>query len=483
VPNARSSGAERHERPLIGQAELPDATTAPLRPVAGRRQPTVRLFGSGDFFRLWVAQVVSAMGDWIGFLAIVTIAGRIGGGAPGVAVGVVMTARILPGFFVGPVAGVLTDRWDRKRLMVVCDVARGAVFLTLPLIDTLPQLVAASLVLEVLTLLWSPAKEASVPNLVPTGHLATANSLSLLAAYGTFPFASAAFAGLAQVAVILNRSVDLDLNQESVALYFNAVSFLLSGLLISTLALPRRAPARRGASRRVDFGATFDEIRAGWRFVVMNRRVRSVLIGVGTGLIGGGMLVPLGDIFTSQVLGGGAAGFGLVLAALGTGVGVGVLLVSVLQRHLPKSRVFSGAVMAAGVSLLLGASMSSLGAALAFVAILGVAAGFVYVLGFTILQENVDDSMRGRTFGALYTLVRLCLLIAFAVGPFLSGALGGLSSRFLGGEVTVGDVSIAVPGVRLTLWLAGLIILVAGVLSTTMTSRRRGFRIGGRAAG
>src|SRR5690606_39017924 len=99
-----------------------------------------------------------------------------------------------------PVAGVLLDRWDRKRVMVLADVGRGLVLATLPFVTTLPQLVAASLALEVLTLLWSPAKEATVPNVVPVGHLATANSLSLVAAYGTFPLASALFAGLAKVA-------------------------------------------------------------------------------------------------------------------------------------------------------------------------------------------------------------------------------------------------------------------------------------------
>src|SRR3954447_10395018 len=74
-----------------------------------------RVFGSPGFFRLWIAQVVSSLGDWLGFLAITILATRIGS-APGAAVGLVMSARIIPGFFFGPVAGVLVDRWDRKRL-------------------------------------------------------------------------------------------------------------------------------------------------------------------------------------------------------------------------------------------------------------------------------------------------------------------------------------------------------------------------------
>ncbi|MGH9277390.1 MAG: MFS transporter, partial [Acidimicrobiales bacterium] len=123
-----------------------------------------RLLGSSSFFRLWLAQVVSSLGDWIGLVAVLSLAARVGGSSPEAAVGIVMSARMLPGFFLGSVGGVLVDRWDRKRVMVTCDVGRGFVLATLPFIDTVAGLFVASLMLEVLTLLWSPAKEASVPN-------------------------------------------------------------------------------------------------------------------------------------------------------------------------------------------------------------------------------------------------------------------------------------------------------------------------------
>jgi hypothetical protein len=127
--------------------------------------------------------------------------------------------------------------------------------------------------------------------------------------------------------------------------------------------------------------------------------------------------------------------------------------------------VFAASVFVAGVSLIVAASMSALEFAALFVAILGVCAGSVYVLGFTLLHESVDDELRGRIFSALYTLVRFCILIAFAVGPFLADALERLSQRLFDGHISVGGLGIAVPGVRLTLWLAGLIIMGAGVLA------------------
>ena len=430
---------------------------------------TVRLFGSTAFFRLWLTQVVSATGDWLGFLAIAALATRISD-RPEAAVGLVMSARIVPGFFLGPAAGVFADRFDRKRLMVLCDVGRALVLASLPFVDTVLGLIVASLVLEVFTLLWAPAKEASVPHLVPTAHLTTANSLSLVAAYGTIPIAAGAFSLLAKLSGAIG---DFELlrvfrgTPEGLAFYFDAGTFLLSAIMISTLPLPGRRPKERVSrfAGRIDLGAALADLKEGWQFVFINPVVRAVNLGLATGLIGGGMLVPLGPVFVDDVLGAGEAGFGLLIMALGLGVAAGVVLVSVLQRRLPKEWVFVGAVFLAGGSLGTAASMSSLDTSAPFVAVLGVCAGAVYVLGFTLLHEHVDDALRGRIFSALYTLVRLCVLVAFAVGPFLYEVLGELSNRLVDGEVGLLAMTIEVPGVRLTLWAASTIIFLAGVIA------------------
>jgi len=431
----------------------------------------VRVFGSHAFFRLWLAQVVSATGAWLGLIAITALAARVGAGSAGVAIGVVLAARIGPGFFLGPVAGVFADRWNRKKLMVACDLGRAAVLATLPFVDSVWGLVLASLVLEVFTLLWTPAKEASVPNLVPPDRLASANSLSVLAAYGTFPLAAGLFAGLSWVADLLGDVSALDglrLNQEGLAFYVDSLTFVLAAVIISTLPLtPRSRDARRRArSRRIELGHALDDVREGWRFVFLDPTVRAVNLGLATGLIGGGMLVPLGVVFSDEVLGAGDAGFGLFVFSLGLGVAVGVGIVSALQARLPKARVFTGAVLAAGVLLVLAASMSSLVPVALLIGGLGTCAGAVYVLGFTLLHEHVADELRGRIFGALYTLVRLCVLLAFLVGPFLAELLDSISERLVGREVELLGAAVFVPGVRLTLWLAGVIIIGAGFLAS-----------------
>lgn len=460
-----------------------DRTQQPVRPVtpadetSAIRLPTsetdrpslhVRLFATHQFFRLWIAQVVSALGDWLGFLAIIVFAGRISS-QPEAAIGLVTSARILPGFFLGPVTGVVVDRWDRKKVMVVCDVSRAGVLAILPFLDSVAGLVAASLLLEAFTLMWQPAKEASVPNLVPQDHLTTANSLSLAAAYGTFPIASLLFAGLAGLAKWLGGFDALDvlsLNQEVLAFYVDVVTFLTSAALIWSLDLPggRAAPAVDG-ERSVRFTQAIDDLREGWRYVFINPTVRAVNVGLATGLIGAGMLIPLGPVFSVEVLGAGVAGFGVFITALGFGLAIGVGAISAVQKRLPRDRVFVLSVAGAGTCLFLAASMSSLTPAVLLVGAMGIFAGSIYITGFTLLQEHTPDELRGRAFSALYTMVRLCVLLSIVVGPLLSGLLGSLSEALVDEQLSVGGVSIFVPGVRLAIWLAALIIMGAAFIA------------------
>jgi dTMP kinase len=111
------------------------------------------------------------------------------------------------------------------------------------------------------------------------------------------------------------------------------------------------------------------------------------------------------------------------------------------------------------------ASTSSLAVTMVLIGFMGVNAGAIYVLGFTILQQRVDDELRGRIFASLYTLTRLCLVISLTLAPLLAGVLNDLSERLLGGEIDIGDATITLQGVRLTLWIGGGIILLAAVWS------------------
>ncbi len=414
------------------------------------------VFSYPSFRRIWFASLIASLGDWIGFVAVLALATRVSKGSGETAVALVLSARLMPGLFFGPIAGVFLDRLDRRRVMILCHVGRAVVFVFLPFVDTVYGLFLASLLLEAMTIAWSSAKEATVPNLVPAAQLPTANSLSVAAAYGTFPLGSVIFALFAKVSEALGN-IDalstLRVNQESLALWTNGFTFMVAAVIVGTTALPRAIPADEVAAEERQ--NVLRDLREALRFIGTSPRVRSVMLGIGAGLFGGGMLVPLGQVFAEKDLGGGQAGFGALISALGFGVAISMVGLSLVQRRLKPEPVFVGAVLAAAACISLGATASTMAPAVAWVAGLGLCAGAVYVLGFTILQTNVDDALRGRTFATLYTMIRVVLLLAFTIAPIMSRLLGSLGST----------LGLHVSGVRLSLWAAGSIIALAGVLS------------------
>ena len=431
---------------------------------------TEKAFDSPSFFRLWIAQVISATGDWLGLLAISILAIRVGSGNEGAALSLVLGARIAPGFFFGPLAGVFVDRWNRKRVMVFCDIGRAMVMIVLPFINNLIGLFIASLILEALTMLWSPAKEASVPNLVSEKFLTSANSLSLVAAYGTFPLGAGLMALFGRLSTALFDSSWADnirLDDMGLAFYANAVSFLITALIISTLALPENPYVKKSDSRGIKkyLADPINDLKQGWQFAFINPVVRTVNAGLATAMLGAGMVIPLGVIYTDELLGAGKSGFGVLLTSLGFGVGAGVLLVFFFRNTIDKAKTFTRVLFGAGISLFATVSTGQIHFAMVMLFVGGICLGVIYVVGFTLLHENVEDHMRGRIFATFYLLVRACVLLALVIGPLVEDGLDRLSSLLWDRNIEIAGLEIAVPGVRISLWLAALIVFSAGVLS------------------
>ncbi|HVJ96739.1 MAG TPA: MFS transporter, partial [Acidimicrobiia bacterium] len=180
------------------------------------------------FPRLFAAQVVSAIGDWVGLVAIIALAGEFSANA----VGLVMVARMLPGLLLAPIGGALVDRWNRKVVMVSADIGRAGLLVVLPFFDSMLGLVVISFSIEVLTLLWGPAKDATVPNIVKDpDQLGTANSLGMFAAWGTFPIGSILFALMAAVSswvTSFSAVTPFRPEQASLAIWMDAITFLVS---------------------------------------------------------------------------------------------------------------------------------------------------------------------------------------------------------------------------------------------------------------
>ena len=426
-----------------------------------------RVFRNPGFIPLIGAQFVSSLGDWIGLLAIIDIAKGVSGSGTGI--GLVMVARMLPGFVLAPLGGAFLDRWNRKVVMVTCDIGRFGLLMVLPFWHNLLGLVVLSFLIEILTLLWGPAKDASVPNIVKDpDQLASANTLGLVAAYGTFLVGAVVFAILAGVSKWLGGLSHLVLFHDQpnlLPIWVDALTFLVSAFLISRLTLEE---GHRGAIKRVPWSQTWHDIVEGLKFVRSNPLVRGVMIGLAGGLIGGGMIIPLGPLFAQDVLGGGNSSFGILMIAFGVGAALGVVTLLGVQRRLPRQAVFTASVIATGLAMVGAGSVSSLTPALFLVALLGAGAGCGYITGFTVLQESVSDDMRGRTFSTLYTVVRFCLLLSLTIGPFISSALGSLSKSVTDSSVRIGSLHLSLPGPRLALWFGGVITILSG-----LAARRR----------
>ena len=235
-----------------------------------------------------------------------------------------------------------------------------------------------------------------------------------------------------------------------------------------------KRPTKEETSLKGRLSEPIIDLKEGWNFIFVNPVARTVNVGLATALIGGGMLVPLGAIYATEVLNAGDGGFGFLITALGIGMAVGVGMVSWLQRRLQKTLMFTWSLISAGVFLIFTASTSQIHFSGVMTFCIGMCAGSVYVLGFTLLHENVADELRGRIFSTFYLLTRMCVLLALVVGPLLEEVFDRLSKRFWERDIDIFGLEVFVPGVRLTLWLAALIMLGAGAIAiVSLRSGRR----------
>jgi dTMP kinase len=259
------------------------------------------------------------------------------------------------------------------------------------------------------------------------------------------------------------------LDREQLALYFDALAFVASALITLTIAIPKKHVKHED---RLKFSQTFRDMKEGVQFIAGHPLVRGVIYGLAGALLGGGMMIPLGPVFSTEVLGEGNSGFGLLMFALGFGAAGGVITLVLLQKRAPLEQVFWIAIVATGSCILVAASFSAIVPAMFVAILLGASAGTGYVAGFTLLQRHSHDEVRGRTFSALYTLIRVCLLISLTVTPLLAGAFDEISEWLLDDRaIVIGGQTIGLPGVRLALWMGGLIAIAAGLFTRRELAR------------
>jgi dTMP kinase len=426
------------------------------------------------FRRLWIALSLASLGDWLSLLALSALADQIGGTRNGAyAVSGVWLTSLLPALVLGPVAGAVADKFDRRLNMIIGDLLRAALYITIPIdmaVGFAPKLTwiyVVQFVASGASLFWAPAKDASVPNLVPPNKLEQANALSLLATYGTAPVAGVLFSLLAIVSTAFGHiSPYFSTNQFSLSLYFRTAMYLVSALTVYMLKELRRSPTDKISSPSV-----LKSIWDGWRFLRQSQVVRGIILGMTGAFAAAGAVVGLGPSYITNVLQGDSTGWGAAFAALFFGLAIGMFLGLRVLRGFSRRRLFGLSIMLAAVPLAVIAVIPSLVLTVILTIVLGGCAGVAYVTGYTTIGLEVNDETRGRTFAFLQSAIRVILFAVIAIAPTLAG---GVNSLAAGSSLHIGDLDYRKVGYNVVLLLAAAVAIALGRMSYRQMDDRRG---------
>ncbi|MDF5759080.1 dTMP kinase [Spongiactinospora sp. TRM90649] len=450
-------------------------TTPGTGRAASRRKPP-HVLANARFRRLWTAMSVCSLGDWLNIVALTALAGDLtaesGYQVQSLAIGGVFVAKMLPAILLGPLAGAVADRFDRRLAMVVADVLRFALVLSIPLVlllstpspGTYQWVIIATLLVECVNLFWVPAKDATVPNLVPKDRLEEANQLNMLVTYGTAPVAAGLFAVLALPSDLLRDILPLAEDPARLALFINAAVYLVSAFLIFTL--PDFPKNHTGISTP----SVLRQIGEGWRYVGASRIVRGLVIGMLGAFAAGGAVIGVARVYV-EALGGGDSAYGTVFGAVFAGMAFGMFFGPRLLRELSRRRLFGLAIVAAGVVLAAIALIHNLVIVVLLTVVLGALAGIAWIIGYTLIGLEVEDQLRGRTFAFLQSLARVVLLLVVAVAPTLAGLYGERLVR------VAPEVAYRFDGSNLVLLVGAVLASAVGLVALRQMDDRQGIPI------
>jgi MFS family permease len=378
-----------------------------------------------NFRQLWLGQVVSQMGDWFDTIALYTIILNLTGS--GRDVGLLLVARFVPSFIFGPVSGVVADRFSRRTIMIWSDLLRALVvlgFLFVRRADQLWIIYVLTVLQLALSTFFEPAKTAAVPSLVADRELVAANSISSVT-WSVMLTLGAAIGGIITGWFGTNAAFILD-----------ALSYVLSAVLIFNVRLPKR-PKRERRKLRLLQALGISETLEGARYVKRRPGVLALLLVKPAWGLGGGIMTLLA-VFGERIFPVGksaATGIGVLFAARGIGTAVGPIAARRLAGEGKSSLTVS-----IGIAFLIGGvGYIAFGASTSFVfalIVLGIAhmgGSILWVFSTVLLQRSVEDNFRGRVFAAELALLTLTM----AASNYVTGELldrFGISPRI----VTIG---------------------------------------------
>jgi MFS family permease len=374
--------------------------------------PAERTESRRPFRDLLVGQAVSSLGDWMGTVALMALVLEITNSAT--AVGGVLVLRLAPTVFAGPLAARLTKRWSRRRTMLAMDAIRVPAVAILPWVTHLWWIYIWAFVVELAGMVFLPARDASIPDLVEDeDDLAVANGLVLGTSYGMIPFGAGLFALVS--ALTGNAST---VEAARVIFLVDALTFVVSYLAIT------RLPELGIAAGEAD--AAGGRFRDALRLPLV-RRLAPVAAVVAFGL---GALFSIGIVWVNDVLGASDTEFGLLVACFGVGAAGGLLILRQIERR--------DLALIRTLLILLGGVVATMSQAPAIgLALLG-ALGFgglcamVLATSMELLQEHLGDRDRLLGFAVFHVVIRAGLALAAIGAGIASDVLDRVSWPLLG---------------------------------------------------
>jgi len=378
---------------------------------------------NADMRRVFMAQVISYLGDWFSFVAIIGLIDDLTGSK--FLVSLVVVAFSLPSFLASPLAGSMTDRFDRRRILIFVSIIQVVAAFGLLLVgkDTVWLAFLAQSTISALAAVISPATEASIPNIARNKEeLALASSL-LGSTWGVMLAVGAAVGGV--FASVFGRDA---------AFIANAVSFAIAAILFSRIKTPMQQERNTQTQRQ--------RIRpiADMREAITHSRQDPVLMALifskTTFAIGAGVVSQLA-VLASDVFQGGDASRGLLIGVRGVGTGLGPLIAMRYTRgQLSKVLTICGfASLAFSGFYFIGAWMPTLWLTAIFVMLAHLGGGAQWTLSSYGLQLRSPDHIRGRILAGDFALVTLMLS--------LTSALAGLVSEFFGVRQAISGFALA----------------------------------------
>lgn len=384
-------------------------------------------FQNRPFRLLWTGQSISSLGDWVATFGLMLFVQQIAKGSPyeGLAISGILGFRILPALIAAPIASSIADRFDRRRTMIAMDVSRAALIAIVPFAPRLGAVYAIAFLLEGLGLIFLPARDAVVPNLVARDKLAGANALIMLTQWGTIPIAGGFVVAADAVSHALASVPVLGLlasNRFAIPFFFDAVTFLVSAWAIAALpAELGKAPRSPGSYDHNPLHAMQADVSEGARYLFRDKGLRGLTLGMGLATGGGGALFSLGIPYVKTTLKASDSIFGALIAVWGVGMALGGYVSQKASSR--ASDLFRMSLGGCGGILIAMAVVPSVALALGLAVGFGAGLAIALVLGITLAQSTAPPELRGRVMAAVHVLARIFLIVGAVIVGAVSAAL------------------------------------------------------------